>query len=84
MISSHSIVVSPSASPVTGVRASLLAAAHHAAEAALRVVKPGARNWELTEVIKKVVAEYEGVNGVEGILSHQVRFRFARLRDSRH
>ncbi|KAL8278828.1 hypothetical protein RQP46_008699 [Phenoliferia psychrophenolica] len=71
VVSAETIVVAPSASPVTDIRASLLAAAHHAAEAALRVVKPGARNWELTEVIKKVIAEYEGVNGVEGILSHQ-------------
>lgn len=41
---------------------------------AIRLVKPGARNWEVTEGIKKVLAEYEsvGIKGVEGVLSHQV------------
>lgn len=72
----YSIVVSPPSLPITDIRASLLAAAHQAAEVAIRTVKPGAKNWEVTEAIKKVLAEYEsvGVKGVEGVLSHQVRF----------
>ncbi|KAK4704218.1 hypothetical protein P7C70_g1994, partial [Phenoliferia sp. Uapishka_3] len=72
VIAAETIVVSPSG-PITDVRASLLAAAHNAAEAAIRLVKVGGRNWDVTEGIKKVVAEYEsaGVKGVEGIMSHQ-------------
>jgi hypothetical protein len=33
------------------------------------------RNWEVTEAVKGLLKEYEanGVKGVEGILSHQVR-----------
>ncbi|KAM0754332.1 Creatinase/aminopeptidase [Meredithblackwellia eburnea MCA 4105] len=74
VVTGETIIVSPSASPVEAVRADLLAAAHHAAEAALRSVKAGARNWELTDAIKSVLKEYEasGVKGVEGILSHQL------------
>lgn len=75
-----SIVVS--ASQVTDIRATLLQAAHQAGEAALRAVKPGAKNWEVTDAIKKVLAEYEasGVKGVEGVLSHQVRCAWAQIR----
>ncbi len=67
----RSIVVA--ATEVTEQRAALLAAAHYAGEAALRAVKAGARNWEVTDAIKQVLAEYEsaGVKGVETILSHQ-------------
>lgn len=69
----YSVVVG--AETVTEVRANLIAAAHQAGEAALRAVKPGAKNWEVTDAIKQVLAEYEasGVKGVEGVLSHQVR-----------
>lgn len=37
-------------------------------------MQPGGKNWEVTDGIKKVLAEYEaaGVKGVEGVLSHQV------------
>lgn len=59
--------------PISGVRANLLAAAFQAGEIALRTVKPGVRNWEVTEAVKALVKEYEasGVKGVEGTLSHQ-------------
>lgn len=68
----HSFVVG--ASEVSGVRANLLQAAYQASEIALRAVKPGVRNWEVTEAVKGLLKEYEasGVKGVEGILSHQV------------
>ena len=81
VIAAETIVVSPTDSPVTDVRASLLAAAHQAAEVAIRMVKPGGKNWEVTEGIKKVLAEYEsvGIKGIEGVLSHQVSSRFSYL-----
>jgi len=60
---------------VSGVKADLIQAAYQAGEIALRTVKPGVRNWEVTDAIKSLFKEYEssGVKGVEGILSHQVR-----------
>lgn len=75
VVVAETIVVSPSVLPIVDIRASLLAAAHQAAEVAIRLVKPGGKNWEVTEGIKKVLAEYEsvGVKGIEGVLSHQVR-----------
>jgi len=71
-ISSETVVVG--AKEVTDVRADLLAAANTAVEAALRSVKAGGKNWDVTDSIKQVLAEYEGkgIKGVEGMLSHQV------------
>ncbi|GAA6019486.1 hypothetical protein JCM10207_001405 [Rhodosporidiobolus poonsookiae] len=71
VVSGETVVVG--ASTVTGVRANLLQAAYQAGEIALRAVKPGVRNWEVTDAVKSLLKEYEasGVKGVEGILSHQ-------------
>jgi len=56
---------------VTGKAADALTAAHTAAEAALRVLRPGRTNADVTDVIKKAAAAY-GVEPLEGVLSHQV------------
>ncbi|GAA5869369.1 hypothetical protein JCM16303_000445 [Sporobolomyces ruberrimus] len=71
VVAGETIVVG--SSEVTGVKADLIQAAYQAAELALRTVKPGVRNWEVTDAIKNLLKEYEstGVKGVEGILSHQ-------------
>ncbi|KAK4050940.1 hypothetical protein OIO90_004916 [Microbotryomycetes sp. JL221] len=71
IISAETVVVS--SETITDVRANLLQAAYQAGEAAIRAVKPGAKNWEVTEAIKKVLAEYDsaGIKGIEGVLSHQ-------------
>ncbi|KAM0788620.1 hypothetical protein ACM66B_001739 [Microbotryomycetes sp. NB124-2] len=73
IIAAETVVVSPPSTPISDVRANLLQAAYQAGEAAIRAVKPGSKNWEVTEAIKKVLAEYEGagIKGVEGVLSHQ-------------
>jgi len=72
-INAETFVVGASASsPVTGLRADLLAAAYNASEAAIRLAKPGAKNWEITEGLTKVLAEYDGViKGVTGMLTNQ-------------
>ncbi|GAA5829407.1 hypothetical protein JCM11251_005037 [Rhodosporidiobolus azoricus] len=72
VVSGETIVVGASSS-ISGVRANLLQAAYQAGEIALRAVKPGVRNWEVTEAVKGLLKEYEasGVKGVEGVLSHQ-------------
>ncbi|GAA6061054.1 hypothetical protein JCM10212_000097 [Sporobolomyces blumeae] len=71
VVAGETIVVGSSS--VEGAKADLIQAAYQAAEIALRSVKPGARNWEVTDAIKSLLKEYEaaGVKGVEGILSHQ-------------
>ncbi|GAA5835914.1 hypothetical protein JCM9279_002141 [Rhodotorula babjevae] len=72
VVSGETVIVGADG-PISGVRANLLAAAFQAGEIALRTVKPGVRNWEVTEAVKALVKEYEasGVKGVEGTLSHQ-------------
>lgn len=77
VITAETIVVS--SSPITEIRGALLTAAHQAAEVAIRLVKPGVKNWEITEGIRKVLKEYEaaGVKGVESILSQQVSYHFS-------
>ncbi|CEQ41908.1 SPOSA6832_03645, partial [Sporobolomyces salmonicolor] len=73
-------IVVGASSPITGARADLIQAAYQAGEIALRAVKPGVRNWEVTDAIKALLKDYEasGVKGVEGILSHQVSERCAK------
>ena len=51
--------------PVTGRRADVLKAAHTAAEAAMRLVKAGNKNWAVTDAVNKVTAAW-GCKPVEG------------------
>jgi len=63
------VVPTISETPITGKKADVIAAAHYAAECALRLLKPGKTNTEVTEAILKV-AEIFHVNACEGVLSH--------------
>jgi len=58
--------------PVTGRVADVIAAANTAAEVALRLVKPGKKNKDVTEAIQKVAAAYD-CKIAEGVLSHQMK-----------
>ncbi|XP_022971348.1 ERBB-3 BINDING PROTEIN 1 isoform X2 [Cucurbita maxima] len=58
--------------PVTGRAADVIAAANTAAEVALRLVRPGKKNKDVTEAIQKVAASYD-CRIVEGVLSHQMK-----------
>ncbi|KAJ8647579.1 hypothetical protein MRB53_000602 [Persea americana] len=58
--------------PVSGRAADVIAAANTAAEVALRLVRPGRKNKEVTEAIQKVAAAYD-CKIVEGVLSHQLK-----------
>ncbi|GMP51294.1 hypothetical protein CsSME_00017579 [Camellia sinensis var. sinensis] len=58
--------------PVTGSQADVIAAANTAAEVALRLVRPGRKNKDVTEAIQKVAAAYD-CKIVEGVLSHQLK-----------
>jgi len=69
----HTIVVGGSKeSKITGRKADVLMAAYYAAEIALRLVKPGNNNNQVTEVVEKVAAEFN-CHPVEGMLSHQLQ-----------
>ena len=69
-LAAHTLVVqSDKNAPITGKKADVILAAYKAAQAALRLIKPGHTNNEVTEVIQKVSTAYD-VNPVEGVLSH--------------
>ncbi|KAI3993482.1 hypothetical protein MKX01_002495 [Papaver californicum] len=58
--------------PVNGKAADVVAAVNTAAEVALRLVKPGRKNKDVTDAIQKVAAAYD-CKIVEGVLSHQLK-----------
>jgi len=72
-VAAHSFVVGASAdNKVTGRKADAIMAAHTAAEAALRMVKPGHNNVEASGGINVVADDYH-CKAIEGMLSHQLR-----------
>ncbi|KAI0322748.1 peptidase M24, structural domain-containing protein [Amylostereum chailletii] len=70
-ISAETLVVGASAdAPVTGRRADVLKAAWTAAEAAMRLVKVGNKNWQVTDAVAKAASAWD-CKPVEGMLSCQ-------------
>ncbi|KAJ3074134.1 Proliferation-associated protein 2G4, partial [Quaeritorhiza haematococci] len=68
----HTVVVGASKdNPITGRQADVLQAAYLASEAAIRLLKPGHTNWEVTETISKIASDFS-CKPVEGMLSHQI------------
>lgn len=53
---------------VEGKAADVVKAAYEAAQIAMRTIKAGAKNWDVTEVVEQVAKDY-GCTGVEGMLS---------------
>ncbi|XP_071537392.1 proliferation-associated protein 2G4 [Panulirus ornatus] len=69
----HTVVVGASKeSKVKGRQADVMLAAHNAAEAALRLVKPGNQNFAVTDTITKIAKVYKS-KPVEGMLSFQLQ-----------
>ncbi|CAE7219693.1 unnamed protein product [Rhizoctonia solani] len=64
------IVGATEAEPATGRAADVVKAAWHCAEVAMRLVKPGEKNWTVTDAMNKVAAAW-GCKPVEGMLSCQ-------------
>ncbi|KAF8604681.1 proliferation-associated protein 1 [Ceratobasidium sp. AG-I] len=62
------IVGATEAEPATGRAADVVKAAWHAAEIAMRLIKPGEKNWTVTETVTKVAGAW-GCKPVEGMLS---------------
>lgn len=69
-VSAHTVVVEGE-QEITGRTADVVLAAHYAAEAAIRMVKPGVKNQDLTEMFTKVADEFK-VSVVGGVLSHEM------------
>uniref|UniRef100_A0A3P9IQJ9 Proliferation-associated 2G4, a n=1 Tax=Oryzias latipes TaxID=8090 RepID=A0A3P9IQJ9_ORYLA len=69
----HSFVVGASKEqPATGRKADVIKAAHLCAEAALRLVKPGNQNTQVTEAWNKIAQSFK-CTPIEGMLSHQLK-----------
>ncbi|KAF9916614.1 Proliferation-associated protein 2G4 [Lobosporangium transversale] len=70
-IAATTIVVGASKeNPIKGKQADVLMAAHHAAEAAVRLIRAGNANTPVTDHVQRIAAAY-GCKPVEGMLSHQ-------------
>lgn len=68
----HTFVLGASAeAPVTGRKADVIMAAHLASEAALRLVKPGNENTEVSETVSKISEAFE-CKPIEGMVSHNL------------
>ncbi|KAM9829701.1 proliferation-associated protein 2G4-like [Syngnathus typhle] len=69
----HSFVVGVTKEkPLTGRKADAILAAHLCAEAALRLVKPGNQNAQVTEAWNKIAKSFK-CTPIEGLLSHQLK-----------
>jgi len=68
----HTHIVGQSNQPTTGKKADVICAAHYAGEIALRLIRPGRKNTEVTEAIGKVARQF-GCEPLEGVLSHQIK-----------
>ncbi|KDQ57326.1 hypothetical protein JAAARDRAFT_35952 [Jaapia argillacea MUCL 33604] len=70
-ISAETVVVGATEKePVTGRKADVIKAAWTAAEVAMRLVKVGNKNWQITDAVNKVTAAWN-CKAVEGMLSCQ-------------
>ncbi|GAM23516.1 hypothetical protein SAMD00019534_066910 [Acytostelium subglobosum LB1] len=58
--------------PVTGKVADAICAAYYALECALRMIRPGNKASDVTDVIQKIADTYH-VSAVQGILSHDLK-----------
>eukprot|EP01130_Rhizamoeba_saxonica_P018972 TRINITY_DN9695_c0_g1_i1.p1 TRINITY_DN9695_c0_g1~~TRINITY_DN9695_c0_g1_i1.p1 ORF type:complete len:394 (+),score=125.22 TRINITY_DN9695_c0_g1_i1:52-1182(+) len=70
----HTIILGqdPAAGPLNGPVANAICAAHFASECAVRLLRPGKTNYDITRAIEKV-AEVFGVTPVSGVLSHNIK-----------
>lgn len=68
----HTVVVQAENKPVDGKKADVILAAYNAVQAAVRSIRPGNTNTNVTKVINQVTYAYE-VKPVEGVLSHDLK-----------
>lgn len=71
-VTAHTFVIGATKDKkATGRKADVILAAYNAAEAALRLLKPGSNNYQVTEAIDKIAESYK-CKPVEGMLSYQL------------
>jgi len=71
-VAAHTFVVGATKeNKATGRKADAVLAAYYAAEAALRYLKPGSNNYQITEAIDKTALSFK-CKPVEGMLSYQL------------
>ncbi|GBG58993.1 hypothetical protein CBR_g24341 [Chara braunii] len=68
----HTVVLQEPGTPVAGKAADVMQAAQTASEVAIRLVRPGKKNYDVTDALQKVAAAYN-CKVVEGVLSHQMK-----------
>lgn len=72
-VSAHTLVITEKSDEVvTGRIADVVLASFFSAQAALRMLKTGVNNNQVTEVVRKICESYK-VNPVEGVLSHRIK-----------
>jgi methionine aminopeptidase len=72
-VSAHTLVVGVKAdNKVKGRKADVILAAHQASQAALRLLKNGKGNCDVTEAIQKIAESYK-CKPIEGMMSHQLK-----------
>jgi len=70
-IASHTWIVGQTA-PASGKMADVVCAAYYASECALRLVRPGKKNTDVTNIIRKCADSFQ-VQPLEGVLSHEMK-----------
>ncbi|VDP24943.1 unnamed protein product [Schistosoma margrebowiei] len=69
----HTFVVGASQdNKITGRKADVILAAHAAAEAVIRLLKPGVENLKASEIVSKTVTDFN-CHAVEGMQCHQMK-----------
>lgn len=72
-VTAHTLIVGASSeNPITGELADIVLAAHNCAEAALRLIKAGNSNQQVTDVIQKITDSYKATP-LEGMLSYEIK-----------
>jgi len=67
----HTIIVGTLENPVTGKVADVICAAYFASECAIRLIRPGKSNTDVTNAIQKVANIFD-VRPLQGVLSHDI------------
>lgn len=71
-VAAHTVVAGATTDAITGRKADTVLAAYWAAQAALRLLKPGNSNNAITEAVNQVAEAYQ-CKAIEGMLSHQLK-----------
>lgn len=72
-VAAHTVVVGATKEKkVTGKKADVIMAAHLAAKAALKLLRPSGENYAVTEAIQKVAESFH-CKPISGMLSHQLK-----------